>query len=560
MALMYNFDDLTEETQNYLKKAMDIYAAIEEKNLIYKNKALSINDKKVFSLFMAGFLVDGNLKNIVSQYDIEIKDLLDFVKLDEKDIVPLDEHNIEYGDYYNSNFKQKLMGIVSEGNVYFPTNHIILSPELVFFCLRSDIYTDSLIISIFGDQYMLRNMGEYNLIGHEMFKVLKASLVGCVVNNIISTSYKKDNNDFFPSFTNEYDKAENVEYNKNLKKDGQKFVIDERVWKLLEDIKTKFIGQEYFVEDLFYNIINNQRIATNEDIPDGERSIIFVDGPTGTGKTAITKEITEKLGIPFTSTSITSYSATGYKGGDLTDLLRDIYKKAGGDLEKAQRGIIVIDEIDKIAYSRSGGLEMKKAVQQQLLDFLGGGKYNISIGSSIFDFATVEFDTSKLTFVCLGALTDLRSKKTEKKHTIGFGQTSQSSEEQTYSITPQDLISIGLEKELVGRFNTYLHTDDYSKESLERILRESTISPLIGFKKLIESVGKQFVIDDEVYPLIVEQAYELNTGARSLQTVMNNIRTPFIKKLLRGTDSTIHLNCETVNNIYGKTMNRKGRG
>ena len=172
------------------------------------------------------------------------------------------------------------------------------------------------------------------------------------------------------------------------------------------------------------------------------------------------------------------------------------------DLEKAQRGIIVFDEFDKIAYSRSGGLEMKKAVQQQLLDFLGGGKYNIRVGNSIFDMNEVEFDTSKLTFVCLGALTDLRSKKTEIKQTIGFGQTTQSSEEQYYSITPQDLMSIGLERELVGRFNTYLHTDDYSKESLKKILKESTISPLIGFKKWIESRGKQLVIGDDVYDLI----------------------------------------------------------
>lgn len=151
-------------------------------------------------------------------------------------------------------------------------------------------------------------------------------------------------------------------------------------------------------------------------------------------------------------------------------------------------------------------------------------------------------------------------KKTEIKQTIGFSQTTQSSEEQYYSITPQDLMSIGLERELVGRFNTYLHTDDYSKESLKKILKESTISPLIGFKKWIESRGKQLIIDDDVYDLIAEQAYELNTGARSLQTVMNNIRTPFIKEVLRGTSDTIHLDSETVIKTNGQTMNRKGRG
>ena len=153
----------------------------------------------------------------------------------------------------------------------------------------------------------------------------------------------------------------------------------------------------------------------------------------------------------------------------------------------------------------------------------------------------------------------MRSNKTEIKQPVGFAQTSDSAEEQDYNITPQDLMSIGLERELVGRLNTYLHTDDYSKESLERILRESTISPLIGFKKWVESQGKQLVIDDDVYSLIAEQAYELNTGARSLQTVMNNIRTSFIREVLRGTNDIIYLDSEAVK-TNGQATTRKRRG
>ena len=295
------------------------------------------------------------------------------------------------------------------------------------------------------------------------------------------------------------------------------------------------------------------------DVPDGQRSIIFLDGPTGTGKTAITREITEKLGIPFTSTSVTNYSSTGYVGGDITDVLKELYNKADKDIEKAQKGIVVLDEFDKIAYSQSGGLEMKRAVQQQLLDFLGGGKYNLRISDNIFFKDEIEFDTSKLTFVCLGALTDMRAQKTEKKHSIGFGQENVNSDKQVYKITPQDLINIGLERELVGRFNTYLHTNDYSKELLQKILIESTISPLLGLKKWVESKGKKLEIEDGVYELIAEQAYELNTGARSLQTIINNIRTPLIKEVLRGKNSTIYINSETVLNANNQMSIRKGR-
>ena len=264
------------------------------------------------------------------------------------------------------------------------------------------------------------------------------------------------------------------------------------------------------------------------------------------------------MGIPFTATSLTNYSSTGYVGGNITDVLKELYIEAAGDLEKAQKGIIVFDEFDKLASSGKNALEMKRAVQQQLLDFLGGGKYTISIHDRMFG-REIQFDTSKLTFICLGALTDLRSKKANKQHPIGFTQVNQSSEEQGYSITPEDLMSIGLERELVGRFNTYLHTEDYSKGALERILRESTISPLNGFKKWIESHGKQFTMDDDVYAIIAEQAYELNTGARSLQTIMNNIRTKYIKEVLRGTSDTIHLDSDTVIQTNNQTVHRRGR-
>ena len=345
----------------------------------------------------------------------------------------------------------------------------------------------------------------------------------------------------------------------NLKQSNKLQQVSKNIWSSLDTIKTKFIGQEEAVEDLFYNIVNNQQLAEIPDVSDGQRAIIFLDGPTGTGKTAITKEISERLGIPFISTSVTNYSSTGYVGGDITDILKELYYKADKDIEKAQKGIVILDEFDKIAYSQSGGLEMKRAVQQQLLDFLGGGKYNVRIRDDIFFKDEIEFDTSKLTFVCLGALTNLCTEKTEQKNLIGFGHESANSDKQEYKITPQDLINIGLERELVGRFNTYLHTNNYSKELLKKILMESTISPLLELRKWIESRGKKLEIEEEIYELIAEQAYELNTGARSLQTIINNIRTSFLKDVLRDINSTIYLNSKTILKTNNKMLIRKVR-
>ena len=559
-----NYSDLSEETQLFLNKAMDIYATIKDKSInrtvidLIKTKEYEFTklDKKVLALFIAGLLVEGNLKEIFSQYDdIKLDDLFDFIGIKESDITPIEKE--KYEEFFDKNIKLDLVTILNERNRNNTINFV--TPEVVISSLQYISLSGSNILEYYKNEYNLKSGGLF-VSEHPLFSALKNYTL--MDGSVSKKDSPKGNNIGLGSSLFATYPLKKGDLKALIQTQRQKKVtkIDDSVWQLLDEIQKKFIGQEVAAEELFYNIVNNQQLAEMEDIPDGQRSIIFMDGPTGTGKTAITREITEKLGIPFTSSSITNYSSTGYVGGDITDVLKELYRKADGDLEKAQRGIILFDEFDKIAYSRSGGLEMKKAVQQQLLDFLGGGKYNISVGHSIFDMNEIEFDTSKLTFVCLGALTDLRSKKTEIRQTIGFGQTSQSSKEQTYSITPQDLMSIGLERELVGRFNTYLHTDDYSKESLKKILIESTISPLIGFKKWIEAREKQLVIDDDVYDLIAEQAYELNTGARSLQTVMNNIRTPFIKEVLRGTDKTIHLDSETVIKANGQTMNRRGRG
>lgn len=332
----------------------------------------------------------------------------------------------------------------------------------------------------------------------------------------------------------------------------------EEIKKVLTSIQQKFIGQEEAAKLLFLNIIKNQKLVGIPNIPSGTRSIMFIDGPSGTGKTAITKDITDNLGLPFVATSITNYSASGYVGGNITDILKELYSKSNGDLGKAQRGIVVLDELDKIVNSGRNDLVMKTAVQHQLLDFLGGGKYTIEVEKG----TPVEFDTSKITFVCLGALTNLRNSKTQvsSQRPIGFNvKYDEPNKVKDYSITPDDLIEMGFEKELVGRFNTYIHTKDYSKEDLKKILLESKISPLIGFTTLVSSFGKKLVIDDGVYELIAEAAYDLNTGARSLQTVVNNLNSQYLEELLMGVEDEIHITTEDVKRITDAAFKEKGR-
>ena len=513
-------------------------------------------DKKVLSLFIAGFLAEGNLKQILLDYDdIKLDDLLSFVNIQEKNIHKMDEDS--YYVFYETNFKLDIISLINDRMSDYKINYV--SPAVIVSCLRYVSLSGSNMLDCYWKKYRTNSI---DFSSHPFFKSLQSY---ALMSGSISLIDKSKNGNQHPisillDGISPEKRKEKLGYLERPTELSNVNFSDEDVWGILDEIQKKFIGQEMAVEGLFYNIVNNQQLADMKQLPDGQRSIIFLDGPTGTGKTAITREITEKLGIPFTSSSVTNYSSTGYVGADITDTLKELLKRSNGDIRKAERGIIVFDEFDKIAYSRSGGLEMKKAVQQQLLDFLGGGKYIIRAGDLIPGAGDVQFDTSRLTFVCLAALTDLRSEKTSKSQAItGFGQKIEQNDNVEYSITPQDLMSIGLERELVGRFNTYLHTNDYSKEALVKILKESTISPLIGFKNWIESKNKKLEIDDDVYDLIAEYAYDLNLGARSLQTVMNNIRTPFIKEVLRGNSQSIKLDSDIVTKINGNTINRRVR-
>ena len=414
---------------------------------------------------------------------------------------------------------------------------------------------------------ILYQFGKYQNSKFDKYPSFQFVLDDCIENGLMKRKAKKfqrsnslldkQNNNINKPLSSLF-KNLDIDYIVDEKPEEQLQLDEDKIWGILDGVQKKFIGQEKVAEQLFYNIINNQELAKQDHINDGERSIIFLDGPTGTGKTAITREITEQLDIPFTSTSVINYSSTGYVGGDITDTLKKLYERANGNLEKAQRGIIVFDEFDKLASDSNRGLVMKTAVQQQLLDFMGGGKYEINVGPNFLYSKKITFDTSKLTFICLGALSNLRQDKQHVDNAVGFGQ-ALGDNIMEYSITPQDLVDLGLERELVGRFNTYLHTEEYSKDDLFRILKESSISPLISLKKLIESKVKQLVITDDVYVEIARCAYELNTGARSLQTVMNSIRTTILKELYRGENKEIVITAQLVEQINNNTTTRKVR-
>lgn len=311
---------------------------------------------------------------------------------------------------------------------------------------------------------------------------------------------------------------------------------------LIDELSSKYVGQESAVKTLVTSIYYNQvlidSLIENENYDmaelDSRKISILLDGETGTGKTAILKEICQKLSIPMKIFPANSISETGYVGASITDVLADLFIQTEGDLELAERGIIVFDEIDKIASNASyGGRDMKKGVQEELLSFIGGGMYDVKIEALE---AIVPFDTSYLTFILSGAFTGIKEKKEKElgKQAIGFSGTS-NIKKNTYEVTAQDYIDFGISREFFGRIKVIANTKSYSVEDLKNILRSSAISPLRNFQKTAAIFGYENVsFTEEFIDVLAKEAYDMKTGARGLQTLMAEIQREYLLDFISG--------------------------
>ena len=346
---------------------------------------------------------------------------------------------------------------------------------------------------------------------------------------------------------------------KSLKMDVSDIDINE----IIRQIKDKFIGQDEAVEAVVSNIYANQRIIEtgNRDLISTQKASILLDGPTGTGKTAIIKEVADRLSLPMVITSATAYSGTGYVGGSITDILVKLLEKTKGNLELAQRGIVCLDEFDKLGQSPNEGnnLKMKTAVQQELLAFISGTKYDIEYMGK-----TIEFDTSNLTFIGMGAFTKIRDQKIaerlmqSKNHTIGFASYDESGKEETnntYVMTEQDYINFGLERELIGRFSLLTSTKAYSIDDYKNILLKSSISPLKMFIEFAKSFGVESVnYDDDFIQMAAEIAYKDNFGARGLQKIISNLKNSLLLEIMNNKTKSINLTTEMLKKSEQKNI------
>jgi endopeptidase Clp ATP-binding regulatory subunit ClpX len=281
------------------------------------------------------------------------------------------------------------------------------------------------------------------------------------------------------------------------------------------------------------------------------KSNILMIGPTGVGKTYLIKLIAKKIGVPFVKGDATKFSETGYVGGDVEDLVRDLVYEADGDIDLAQYGIIYIDEIDKIASANNltGPDVSRTGVQRALLKPMEETEVDLKVPHDpISQMEAIEqyrktgkkekrtINTKHILFIMSGAFTGLEEiiKKRLNREGIGFGAEIRSRDERAEylgRVKAEDLIAYGFESEFIGRLPVIAIYERLEVEDLYSILKNPNNPIILGKKKDFKSYGIDIQFEDEALHLLAGRAFEERTGARGLVSAVEKVLLKFEKRL-----------------------------
>lgn len=282
-----------------------------------------------------------------------------------------------------------------------------------------------------------------------------------------------------------------------------------------------------------YNHYKRLRQPAADDV-DIEKSNIVIVGPTGTGKTLLAKTIARLLDVPFTIVDATVLTQAGYVGEDIESLLTRLLQAANYDLVRAERGIVFIDEIDKIARKGDNPSITRdvsgEGVQQGLLKLLEGSVVNVPPqgGRKHPEQPMIPVDTKNILFICGGAFDGIERKIAQRlnTHTVGYSNNARKGLKRDNFIqyvAPQDLKSFGLIPEIIGRLPILAHLEPLDRDALRRILVEPKNAIIRQYHKLFEMDGLTLNFTDDALDTIVDKAIEYRLGARGLRSIVETV-------------------------------------
>lgn len=336
---------------------------------------------------------------------------------------------------------------------------------------------------------------------------------------------------------------------------------------IVNELDKKVIGQDEAKKALsVHAYLHCLRINGNKDIP--FRSNILMIGPTGVGKTYLVKTLSEILGLPFSRADVTTLTETGYVGDDVEVVLYNLYRKAGGDLEKAQYGIVFLDEVDKIAkaepHQSTTGNPSDKAVQEALLSMMNGEDIRVpEFGDRRMMHSSdgIIMNTKNILFIFGGAfvgLDDIIKMRLKGESGLGFGSNAILNKNKLQKdkilsqVDVKDVEKYGMIPEFIGRIPIIVTLNELTRDNLKDILIKSSESPIKKYTDFFKSIGKNLILNEEAINYIADKALSMNMGARALKSIVETAMVNILFNLDGIKGNSLTLTRSDIEEVFDK--------